>query len=436
MNRSNDTVKQQKLVQNFFTKTVLVIAHSRLHPDECTSSQRPVNRWFNLELPAVDSLHEKLRPWKVSNTSQPTSDAPPPMVIEVYLDTSRLGPGQYVILPDSSLKTREEIVLERWVLQCEPLSKSEDDYSVHPTKPIEEPAAVYKRGVSSIRSLYTLARLLPTWTLRQRLVRQRIASIPLRIGVRVNQGSALDLSSNGLDLSDQIPGDICTIAKLGLEPIATLVGMVTLRASYRNEIAFKVSGPGTDLPVALDKFLDQCDELPDPRNGLTAQQINTQPQTTNNIPHKPVLAFTRPFKAPNVSQPVQSAQQQQRQSSFSAFNSTNPRQSPSPNEQFLTEPKQRTELADFMAFLDETSSQVSKSLSPAVKSPSLDDALDVYKRMQTSNTALSNSITGGSGRRFSSDMRSRLGFYRDPDAEMEIDKTILNGLTRMDERLG
>lgn len=395
---AHDVEKQFKLAQNFFTKTVLVIANARLHPEELGGAQRATNRWFNLELPAVDSLQDKLRPWRASSAA--LEESPPPMVVEVYLDASRLTPSQHVVLPESSLETREEIILERWVVQCEPLADGET--------PLTDLPAIYKRGISSMRSLYTMARLLPTWTLRQRLVRQRIASIPLRLGVRVNQGSLLDLSSNGLDLSDQISGDVCTIAKFGIEPITTPVGRLTLRASYRNEVAFRVTDASSG---GQDDLLEQFLELPERR------------------PLKPVLSFTRPFndRTRNEAPGARARQASARKLSAASAN----RLSASPLDPDGPPARQQAELADFVAFIDETRGRVAGSLAACAVQPL--DALDKYKQMQTSNLVLSNSITRGARRR-SSDLRSRLGFYKDSSADSEIDRTILHGLTKMNDK--
>ena len=516
--------KQLRLTQNYFTKTALVIANARLIPEDLPSSQRSTNRWFNLELASVDSLQEKLKPWRPSTEGE----LPPPMVIECFLDSSKLTPSQRIVLPGSSLETSQEIVLERWVVQCElpdeledqltSKESKDDDFSRQSKPRSPELPVVYKRGISSMRSLYTMARLLPAWSLRQRLVKQRLSHIPLKIGIRINQGSLLDMSSNGLDLSDQLQGDSYSISRLSIEPIDTPVGKLTLSASFRNEVECQVVDKNRKEESIADQLLD-FSLKPTTSTGTTyslqtnhsssskiasGKQMQTQPphhhqhkETTPTPPtHKPVLVFTKPFNdvvprslpsdvslSSRISARRSSSNAQMREAQLRGMQSSHrlstlsnasiqsnlssasitstqshhshaPGTSPnsySPRDAIHMQNQNQNqiqnqnlnqnqnpaavqaELSDFVSYLNETQIRVSSSLSISTPTSSNNsnpiDRLDKFKKMQSSNFELSNTITRNSRRR-SSDLRSRLGFYN--DAEETVDRTIVNGLTKVD----
>ncbi len=133
-------------------------------------------------------------------------DRPPPLVIEVYLDTSRMPPNQALLYVDESGRPREvasassrdgspapfrngkryrEIVLERWTIELgDPAALSNKELS-------EQLPSVYKKGVVAFRSLYSFLRMLPAWKLYRQLGRQPGNSQPLRMKFRIRQAHEL-----------------------------------------------------------------------------------------------------------------------------------------------------------------------------------------------------------------------------------------------------
>nr|POE49079.1 autophagy-related protein 13 [Quercus suber] len=156
---------------------------------------------FNLVLDETDVLNEALMPWKGQNLLGTT---PPPLVVEVYVDTAQLNHNQALAVEDDqgnlwnvadtmadsqdsdTALTRNgnpycEVVLERWTISLDSAS------SVDADDPTDQLPNVYKKGVVLFRSLYTYLRLLPTWKLYRRLGRQAGNQQSLKLKFRIRQ---------------------------------------------------------------------------------------------------------------------------------------------------------------------------------------------------------------------------------------------------------
>lgn len=130
----------------------------------------------------------------------------PPMVLDIVLDTSDMTASQYLVLSDqrgrrsrvnltpSSYPTnrpaspapgvrspraasRPNIVLETWTLSFAPAT---------PAPPPELPA-VYKNAITVFRSLFMTTRVLPVWSLFQKLARR-----PPLVGIKAGVGLSID----------------------------------------------------------------------------------------------------------------------------------------------------------------------------------------------------------------------------------------------------
>lgn len=179
------TAKMNQLVQNLFWKIALIILQLRLDipPKLAKGSANTfkTNRWFNLELNDTDAYREDVRPWRTLDIEAVAA----PMVIEVFLDVSKLKHNQSVVVYDSrGQRTRIEptnggrnIVLERWVVSLDAVA---GPGSVN----IELPTA-YKKAIAVFKSAYTLACLLPAFKFRKRLANSRLNGILHRLNCRV-----------------------------------------------------------------------------------------------------------------------------------------------------------------------------------------------------------------------------------------------------------
>ncbi|KAJ5387663.1 Autophagy-related protein 13 [Penicillium cosmopolitanum] len=195
--------KLNQIISNYHTKAALIVLHSRvdLPPSYPKGSDTPrINRWFNVELNDTDILREQLRIWR---TCDATDNRPPPLLIEVYLDTKGLTNNQSLVVLDdngkrwdvrdslAALRTQtsnvqqsksDEIILERWKIELgESTARPPADLgSILPT--------VYKKSIVLFRSLFTYSKFLPAWKFSKRNTKLR-RSPALQIKYRVIDGS-------------------------------------------------------------------------------------------------------------------------------------------------------------------------------------------------------------------------------------------------------
>ncbi|KAF9994164.1 autophagy protein 13 [Entomortierella chlamydospora] len=203
--------KADQILQNFYVKVIQIVVLARVtHPDPHAAitpkkgSLRGVplikktSKWFNLELEDLDIYKEDAKFWRAAAIT----DSPPPMLVELLLDTSELSPNQMLVLVDDNNRknkiditgpsstastplgqgrTRRNIILESWSLTL----------SNNPPDPAPEPPVVYKKSIIFFRSLFAYMRLLPAYQLYRRLRKQ---SYPLKIGFRISRGHTPDES--------------------------------------------------------------------------------------------------------------------------------------------------------------------------------------------------------------------------------------------------
>ncbi|KAJ9165618.1 Autophagy-related protein 13, partial [Coniochaeta hoffmannii] len=180
---SREAIKKlDQIVQNFHTKAAVLILQSRINvtPTAARGSERgKTNKWFQIETDDIDDFRDELKIWKNSGSYE---NRPPPMIIETYLDASRLSNSQSLVIVDdtgkrwdvlealnasesssggsspSRLQRRSnEVILERWrvELKCIPTDEPDDFAPSLPT--------IYKRAIVFFRSLYTTVHILPMW---------------------------------------------------------------------------------------------------------------------------------------------------------------------------------------------------------------------------------------------------------------------------------
>lgn len=486
MNSAQWHSKQSQIVQNFFSKTTQIIAEARLSPDDLRAdefSSSSVNKWFNLELKELAFLRDNLRPWRHISLDDP----PPPLAVECFLNSSKLLPGQTVVLGDSRCSTNQDIVLERWIIEFKPVNHlvsgaSDEDSGV------EDLPAVYKRAIVSIRSLYTAVRLLPSWQLHQKLCRQKLISVPLKLGIRV-QDASLPINSRGrIGLSKTIADKRSTLQQFRIQPISMPVGSLHCSATYRTDVRFGVE----DIEkVMAQKFIELDAPTTNPTTsseGGTSNpsSLGLQLGSQLSLGPRPMLNFTRPFKSPESGNAAPSSipnsvnsqgvvAPQSISGSASSVVSANSRFSSSfafqraqalPNRSVSHESHLRasvtnstgsdetshvgseldpgsglymaqSDVGDFVKFVDETRKRGPGRVRQ--QSTDAESALARYQTMRSSFVQLSDSIMQGSthqetlrpDRRRSSGPRSRLGFYSEQDDDDDGDSDLLFTLSDM-----
>ncbi|KAF9351162.1 autophagy protein 13 [Mortierella sp. AD094] len=203
--------KADQILQNFYVKVIQIVVLARVtHPDPHAAITpkkgslrgapliKKTSKWFNLELEDLDIYKEDAKFWRAAAIT----DSPPPMLVELLLDTSELSPNQMLVLVDDNNRknkiditgpsstastplgqgrTRRNIILESWSLTL----------SNNPPDPAPEPPVVYKKSIIFFRSLFAYMRLLPAYQLYRRLRKQ---NYPLKIGFRISRGHMPDES--------------------------------------------------------------------------------------------------------------------------------------------------------------------------------------------------------------------------------------------------
>ncbi|KAK0628720.1 autophagy-related protein 13-domain-containing protein [Bombardia bombarda] len=185
--------KLDQIIQNFYSKAALVILQSRLNilPAEVKRGAK-TNKWFQIETDDVDAFRDELRVYKTSDSLE---NFPPPMIIETYLDASRLSSKQMLVITDDHgkrwdvlealnssetssdegsgrqlqpRKRNTEVVLERWRVELKPIP-TDNILEFGPNLP-----TIYKKAIVFFRSLFVTTRIMPSWKYSQQALAKGI----------------------------------------------------------------------------------------------------------------------------------------------------------------------------------------------------------------------------------------------------------------------
>ncbi|KAI2610362.1 autophagy-related protein 13-domain-containing protein [Hypoxylon fragiforme] len=254
---SRDSIKKlDQIIQNVYSKAGTVILQARMQVTPVLvgrNQEKRTSRWFQLDTDDIDDFREEFRVWKQCGGFD---NRPPPLVIETYLDASRLKGGQSLVIVDENGKRWDvlealnssdqssesssgrqgkpitRVVLERWrvELKGDPPDKPEDFGLLLPT--------VYKKAIVLMRSIYTTTGILPAWKLA-RNSKTKGSHPALSIRCRVSSGESPTYGSDTL----RMPlfdgrGDVSTDYMFG--DLEVPVGRFYVSVSYRNNCNFQV----------------------------------------------------------------------------------------------------------------------------------------------------------------------------------------------------
>ncbi|GAA5878368.1 hypothetical protein JCM8547_007533 [Rhodosporidiobolus lusitaniae] len=163
------------------------------------------------------------------------------------------------------------VVLERWVLSLLPSPSSPSSSSSAAAKPPPDLPDVYKHSILHFRSLFTLARALPSYSLHRRLAKRRagVGGAGLKIGVRLSAGTGEDEGGEG-EVGVEVPieeregeggmgeggerGRGRTTEKITFPGVMTPFGILSLTCTYRLNASFAVEEIETLLS---SRFIDE-----------------------------------------------------------------------------------------------------------------------------------------------------------------------------------
>jgi autophagy-related protein 13 len=214
-------------------------------------------RQFNIMLDETDALSDDLQEWRRPDLSD---EPPPPLEIEVFVDTSHLTQNQSLVIVDDAGRRWDvadslaaesssrangsggryyEVVLERWTIELGDMGR----YKASQLN--DQLPNVYKKGVLLFRSLYTYARFLPAWKLHKRLSRQPSNAQPLKLRFRIRQGrrSSTRQSKDALHtpLCPSEANNNTTSAHHDFEPLLCAAGPLTISIDYRTNADLTVA---------------------------------------------------------------------------------------------------------------------------------------------------------------------------------------------------
>ena len=248
--------KVRQVVQHFFTKAALAVVSSRVSlPLSFHQSPHRVksDRWFNLIIDDSDVIGGEVAPWADLDVNE---YRPPPLFVEIYLDTGELTRNQTLVISDergrkwdaleafestanartgnrSWHKKNPRIVLERWKIH---LGQPED----FPRRALTDLMPnVYKKGVVLFRSLYTHLRLLPAWSFGRRLAEQPATLTSLRPMHRIF-GSEPDVDVLDMLELPLYPSAEATTRSHKHVPVYSPVGPLSIDVTYRVNCDFRV----------------------------------------------------------------------------------------------------------------------------------------------------------------------------------------------------
>jgi len=208
---------------------------------------------FQIETEDMDDFREDLKVWR-SVTS--FDHRPPPMIIETYLDASRLSDSQNLVIlddngkrwdvlealnssessaggssPEREQKRNTEVILERWRVELKSIPTDDlDDFG--PTLP-----TIYKRSIVFFRSLYVATRFMPCWKFAQR-ARAKEIHPGLRVKCRFSMGDPEYARGDPLRQPLYDGGDVVSDYIFG--DLDVPVGRFHTSVTYRNDCNFKV----------------------------------------------------------------------------------------------------------------------------------------------------------------------------------------------------
>ncbi|CAG9999121.1 unnamed protein product [Clonostachys byssicola] len=240
--------KLDQIIQNFFIKVATLVIDSRIKvkPSRGANSQRKTSKWFQIETDEFEDFKEELKTWKPTGNLE---TLPPPLTVEIYLDTSSLKDSQSLTIVDEDGKRWDvmeqlngsrssgtpgkitEVILERWRVELEPNgSFPTDDFGpILPT--------VYKKAIVFFRSLFTATRLFPAWKFASHgLARNSIPALIPRCRIRASEGPVpgpdllrYPVMGRSEPVTDYVFGDL-----------ETPVGRLKTSVTYRNDCSFRV----------------------------------------------------------------------------------------------------------------------------------------------------------------------------------------------------
>lgn len=260
------------------------------------------------------------------------------MIIETYIDAKELTNNQSLVIIDDSGKrwdveealrnsmdtsSREgsrkfnnRVVLERWHVELgDPMQESPADLGTILPR-------IYKNSIVLFRSLYTYAKLLPTWKLGKKVSKARSAQDLPKLKFRILDGTqpvpSPSVDALSLSLFDSI-GKVVDTYTFG--SIDSPAGPFSIKVAYRTHCDFRIVNSEALLS---SHFMGMDEEMFEPSLG------HRSPMSTNEQLARRTISRTEVGSLPPTRRDSQRADQGQAYGSLSTFHHSGARMSSSP----------------------------------------------------------------------------------------------------------
>ncbi|KAF8652150.1 hypothetical protein AX16_004536 [Volvariella volvacea WC 439] len=256
---SNEPQKADQIAFHFYTKLFYVVSHARATADPRTAPR--IDKWFNLETPDSDLFPREAKEKYKSISASPSAS---PMEIQVLLCIPELTNKEVLVhvAPDGSRTridpTPHHILLESWTLTFSPRRAGRED-----NLDIALPT-IYKHGIPLFRSLFTLLRILPAWSMHKRIKRRTGGpnrNGHLSIKLRVLTGSEDDSVGSllGFDTPPSSSSPPLQIQSHAFAAVPHPLGTLSLTGAYLTDPNFQLDELESllsDRFLTLDEGLD------------------------------------------------------------------------------------------------------------------------------------------------------------------------------------
>ncbi|KAL9051547.1 MAG: hypothetical protein Q9162_005939 [Coniocarpon cinnabarinum] len=294
--QDEDQNRARQVIQHFFQKAALTVVCTRCNLPRVflrDSNTLRSDKWFNLILDDSDVLQEDVKLWSTFDFNLGT---PPPLFLEIFLETSDLPRNQTIVIIDErrqrwnacealepsgntlpsgrNRKTRNtKVVLERWKIT---LDEDESGVRFDDSMP-----SVYKKSVVMFRTLFTLLHQLPAYAFNRRVAKEPASLNTLRPMYRVSINGPSKSDRDALE-APLYPSQEPATQREVLRPVSSPAGLMGIEVTYRNNCDFRVDDAeallsmqfmGADVPHHPSTFA----EAPARRYSQAAQPPGSLP---------------------------------------------------------------------------------------------------------------------------------------------------------------
>lgn len=241
--------KLDQIIQNFYYKAACLILQSRI--TTTPNPRKANNSWFGFDTEEIDDFRDELRVYKQCGGFE---NRPPAMIIESYLDASKIHTGQTLVAVDDegerydvlealneassgsgsppSSRKNDHVILERWRVELRGFPEESPQEEFGPLLP-----TIYKHGIVFFRSLFTTTHLSPVWRLARRSMKGRVhPALHVRCRFRMDDPETAEFDALRHPLMNQADA----VTDYVFADLEVPAGRLYVSVAWRNECEFMI----------------------------------------------------------------------------------------------------------------------------------------------------------------------------------------------------